>query len=40
MFIDTGYEAWSIDTVVLEIVLEIYLDVKVVVVAHLYGTPG
>lgn len=40
VFIDTEYGTWNMDPVALEKAFEIYPDVKVVVVAHLYGTPG
>ncbi len=40
IFIDTEYEAWNMDPVALEKAFELYPDVKVVVIAHLYGTPG
>ena len=40
VFIDTEYETWNMDPVALEKAFEIYPEVKVVVVAHLYGTPG
>lgn len=40
VFIDTEYETWNMDPTALEKAFEIYPDVKVVVVAHLYGTPG
>lgn len=40
VFIDTEYDTWNMDPVALEKAFEIYPDVKVVVVAHLYGTPG
>lgn len=40
VFIDTEYETWNMDPAALEKAFEIYPDVKVVVVAHLYGTPG
>lgn len=40
VFIDTEYNTWNMDPVALEKAFEIYPDVKVVVVAHLYGTPG
>ena len=40
VFIDTEYDTWNMDPVTLEKAFEIYPDVKVVVVAHLYGTPG
>lgn len=38
VFIDTEYDTWNVVPIALEKALEIYLDVKVVVVAHLYGT--
>lgn len=40
VFIDTEYETWNMCPKALEKAFEIYPDVKVVVVAHLYGTPG
>ncbi|WP_370777607.1 DegT/DnrJ/EryC1/StrS family aminotransferase [Holdemania massiliensis] len=40
VFIDTEYETWNMDPVALEKAFEIYPEVRVVVVAHLYGTPG
>ena len=40
MFIDTEYDTWNMDPIALEKAFEIYPEVKVVVVAHLYGTPG
>ena len=40
VFIDTEYDTWNMDPVALEKAFEIYPGVKVVVVAHLYGTPG
>lgn len=40
IFIDTEYDTWNMDPVALEKAFEIHKDVKVVVVAHLYGTPG
>lgn len=40
IFIDTEYDTWNMDPVALEKAFEIYPDVRVVVVAHLYGTPG
>ena len=39
VFIDTEYDTWNMDPVALEKAFEIYPNVKVVVVAHLYGTP-
>lgn len=40
IFIDTEYDTWNMDPIALEKAFEIYPDVKLVVVAHLYGTPG
>lgn len=40
IFIDTEYDTWNMDPVALEKAFELYSDVKVVVIAHLYGTPG
>lgn len=40
IFIDTEYDTWNMDPVALKKAFELYPDVKVVVVAHLYGTPG
>ena len=40
VFIDTEYDTWNMDSVALEKAFEIYPDVKLIVVAHLYGTPG
>ena len=40
VFIDTEYDTWNMDPVALEKAFEMYPDVKLVVVAHLYGTPG
>lgn len=40
VFIDTEYDTWNMDPVALEKAFEQYPDVKVVVLAHLYGTPG
>ena len=40
VFIDTEYDTWNMDPVALEKAFEIYPEVKVVVVAHLYGVPG
>ena len=38
VFIDTEYDTWNMDPVALEKAFEIYPDVKIVVIAHLYGT--
>lgn len=40
VFIDTEYDTWNMDPAALEKAFEIYPDVNVVVIAHLYGTPG
>ena len=40
VFIDTEYETWNMDPKALEKAFEIYPEVKLIVVAHLYGTPG
>ena len=40
VFIDTERDSWNMDPVALEKAFEIYPDVKLVVTAHLYGTPG
>lgn len=40
VFIDTEYDTWNMDPVALEKAFEVYPEVKVIVVAHLYGTPG
>ena len=39
VFIDTEYETWNMCPKALERAFELYPDVKVVVIAHLYGTP-
>lgn len=40
IFIDTERDTWNMDPVALEKAFEIYPDVRLVVIAHLYGTPG
>ncbi len=40
VFIDTEYDTWNMDPRALEKAFEIYPEVKLVVIAHLYGTPG
>mgnify|MGYP004532948139 FL=1 len=40
IFIDTEYDTWNMDPAALEKAFEIYPDTRLVVVAHLYGTPG
>lgn len=40
VFIDTEPDTWNMDPTALEKAFGIYPDVKLVVIAHLYGTPG
>lgn len=40
VFIDSEYETWNMDPKALEKAFELYPDVRVVVVVHLYGTPA
>lgn len=40
VFIDTEKDTWNMDPIALEKAFEIYPDVKHIVVANLYGTPG
>ena len=40
VFIDTEKDSWNMDSVALEKAFEIYPEVKIVVMAHLYGTPA
>ena len=40
VFIDTERETWNMDPVALEKAFEMYPDTKLIVLAHLYGTPG
>lgn len=40
VFIDTEYDTWNMDPKALEKAFEIYPEAKLVVLAHLYGTPG
>ena len=40
VFIDTERDTWNMDPRALEKAFEIYPDVKLIVLAHLYGTPG
>lgn len=40
VFIDTEYDTWNMDPAALEKAFEIYPEAKLVVLAHLYGTPG
>ena len=40
VFIDTEYDTWNMSPEALRKAFEIYPEVRLVVVAHLYGTPG
>lgn len=40
VFIDSEYDTWNMSPEALKKAFEIYPDVKLVIVAHLYGTPG
>ena len=40
VFIDTEYDTWNMDPAALEKAFEMYPEVRLVVVAHLYGVPG
>nr|WP_297763076.1 DegT/DnrJ/EryC1/StrS family aminotransferase [uncultured Butyrivibrio sp.] len=40
VFIDTEYDTWNMCPKALEKAFEIYPEVRLVVIAHLYGTPG
>ncbi len=40
VFIDTENDTWNMDPVALEKAFELYPDVRLVLVAHLYGVPG
>ena len=40
VFIDTEYGTWNMSPEALEKAFELYPDVKLIIVAHLYGTPG
>lgn len=40
VFIDTEYDTWNMDPEALRKAFELYPEVKIIVVAHLYGTPG
>lgn len=40
VFIDTEYDSWNMDPKALEKAFEIYPEVRIIVIAHLYGTPG
>ncbi|MCR4922519.1 MAG: DegT/DnrJ/EryC1/StrS family aminotransferase [Lachnospiraceae bacterium] len=40
VFIDTEYDTWNMDPLALEKAFDIYPDVRLVVLANLYGTPA
>jgi len=40
VFIDTEYDTWNMDPIALERAFEMYPEVRIAVIAHLYGTPG
>lgn len=40
VFIDTEYDTWNMDPRALEKAFELYPEVRLIVVAHLYGTPA
>lgn len=40
VFIDTEYDTWNMSPEALEQAFALYPDVKLVIMAHLYGTPG
>lgn len=40
VFVDTEYDTWNMDPKALEEAFLLYPEVKVVVLVHLYGTPG
>ncbi len=40
IFIDTEYDTWNTDPEALKKAIELYPDVKLYVMVHLYGTPG
>lgn len=40
VFIDTEYDTWNMSPEALEQAFKLYPDTKLVVIAHLYGTPG
>lgn len=40
VFIDTEYDTWNMDPVALEKAFELYPEVRLVVLVHLYGTPA
>ena len=40
VFIDTETDTWNMDPEALERAFDLYPDVRLIVIAHLYGTPG
>ncbi len=40
VFIDTEPDTWNMDPVALERAFDLYPEVRLIIVAHLYGTPG
>lgn len=40
VFIDTEYDTWNMSPEALEKAFELYPEVRLVIMAHLYGTPG
>ena len=40
VFIDTEYDTWNMSPEALEQAFKLYPEVRLVVIAHLYGTPG
>lgn len=40
VFIDTEYDTWNMDPAALEKAFQLYPEIKVVDIAHLYGTPA
>lgn len=40
IFIDSEYDTWNMDYRALERAFQLYPDVKLVILTHLYGTPG
>ena len=40
VFVDTEYDTWNMDPIALEKAFELYPEIRVVILVHLYGTPG
>lgn len=40
VFVDTEYDTWNMDPIALEKAFELYPEIRVIVLVHLYGTPG